>query len=143
MTDSQFDCDTATGQELAGAVADYIEEHGWTRGALTNDRGEVCFIGGIAGVCVNNPHAGYELLQGRRGSNVPKTTVPNAIIELVQALRPVLHSNPVRTFQKFNGGTETVVSDSPLIRWNDFRIGSKDQIVGILRQVQEKGAVDA
>lgn len=145
MSDSQFDCDTATGQELAGAVADYIEEHGWTRGSLCNSEGEVCLVGGIAGVCSGDPKAGYALLQGYRGfstqqgfNNIQPGSTPKAVVELAEALRPKLHIEPIRHLYN-----RTIVSDGALTTYNDHVASGKDELLGVLRQVQQGGAVGA
>lgn len=127
---SQLDCDTATGQELAGAVADYIEEHGWTQGTLRNEQGEVCLIGGIAGACVGDPSRGYILLNGM--TNLIESEPPKAVIELAGALGPVL---PYEAIQ--HRGGITCVLTNPLTYFNDMVVSDKDELIGVLRKIQQ------
>ena len=140
MSSEPIDCDTATGQELAGAVADYIEEHGWTTGTLFDHEGNVCLVGAIAGVCVGDPQVGYMLLQGYRAFDAPRTGVPQSIIQLATALDPVLSYRAVigPEENEAHGYGENVVrvSDGALIIYNDHVVSGMDELIGTLRKVQ-------
>lgn len=64
MSDSQFDCETATASEMAGAVVEYIEEHGWTTGYMGSGKGPVCLLGAVSAVCTGDPAEGFEVWDG-------------------------------------------------------------------------------
>lgn len=58
---TNIDCETATAQELAAAVVNYIEEHGWRTGSMGYGEGPVCLLGGVAAVCTGHPEDGFKV----------------------------------------------------------------------------------
>lgn len=58
---TNIDCETATAQELAAAVVNYIEEHGWNAGYMGFGDGPVCLLGGVAAVCTGDPEDGFKV----------------------------------------------------------------------------------
>lgn len=104
----QFDCDTASAAELAGAVVDYIEQYGWTQRTLGSKDGPVCLIGAISAVCTGDPENGYALLggYGRQDAKVPASVI--ALGRALEAENTFPSTSAFYPLQAFNDRAHSV-----------------------------------